>query len=273
MPDISRDLEKAKDAYAEKDVELMKKAHSVESRDETWHQQDEGKYIKSIIYGGLDGIITTFAVVAGVTGAKLAAAIVLILGFANLIADGLSMGVGDYLSAKAEQEYHAKERSREEWELEHYREGEIREMVELYELKGIEKEDAELIVKTMAKYDDAFVDIMIAEELEILESTEPPLKNGIATFLSFVMFGFIPLLSYILAQLIPAIQSSEWLSFILACILTAITLFSLGTLKSRLVDKKWFIAGLEMLLIGGLAATAAYLIGFLLRSLVPGGAV
>lgn len=64
-----------------------------------------GKYIKSLVYGGLDGIITTFAVVSGVAGASLAVRVVIILGFANLLADGISMAVGDYLSTKSENEY------------------------------------------------------------------------------------------------------------------------------------------------------------------------
>ena len=76
------------------------------------------------MYGGLDGIITTFAVVAGVAGASLSSGVVLILGFANLIADGLSMAIGDYLSTKAENEYNKAERAREKWEVENYPEGE-----------------------------------------------------------------------------------------------------------------------------------------------------
>ena len=91
------------------------------------------------MYGGLDGIITTFAVVAGVAGASLSAGVVLILGFANLIADGISMAIGDYLSSKSEREYEAAERKREAWEVEHYPEGEKKELVELYEAQGRER--------------------------------------------------------------------------------------------------------------------------------------
>ena len=100
---LTRSLDKAKEAYKNRDIEASKKAHMQETKyaDEQ-HTQTQGKYIKSVIYGGLDGIITTFAVVAGVAGAALSPAVVLILGFANLIADGLSMAIGDFLSTKAE---------------------------------------------------------------------------------------------------------------------------------------------------------------------------
>ena len=107
---ITRDLGAAKRAYADGDVEKSRQAHASPAEQ---HQTGQGRYVKSVVYGGLDGIVTTFAVVAGVAGASLSAGVVLILGFANLIADGLSMAIGDYLSTKAENEYAAAERQRE----------------------------------------------------------------------------------------------------------------------------------------------------------------
>ena len=171
----SRDLEEAKKAYRQRDIHASIAAHSAGAKER--HQQEHGQYIKSAVYGGLDGIITTFAVVAGVAGAKLAAGIVLILGFANLIADGLSMAIGDYLSTKSEQEYERAERRREEWEVEHYPEGEKHELVELYTDKGIAPEDAKTIVELLAKTRTAWIDVMMVEELGILGSDESPLEE------------------------------------------------------------------------------------------------
>ncbi|MBD3188849.1 hypothetical protein GF325_18615, partial [Candidatus Bathyarchaeota archaeon] len=213
-------------------------------------------------------IITTFAVVAGVEGAKLIIGVILVLGVANLLADGISMGIGDYLSTKSEREYQKREREREMWEVENYPEGEKLEMVELYEDKGMKKEDAEAMVDIMSKYKDTWVDIMMVEELGILEDNDSPLNNAIATFLSFLAFGSIPLVSYILALMIPGLSSNKILLFVLAIILTCITLFVLGALKTQFTGKKVLIAGLEMLLVGGGAAAAAYFIGFLLNFLV-----
>ena len=120
---ITRNLDKAQEAYRHHDPEASKKAHQVGAAPEQ-HQTGHGQYIKSFVYGGLDGIVTTFAVVAGVAGANLSASVVLILGVANLIADGISMAFGDYLSTKAENEYMAMERVRETWETRNYPEGE-----------------------------------------------------------------------------------------------------------------------------------------------------
>ncbi len=260
---LSRNLEKAVAAYHRRDPEASRQAHLSSAREE--HRTEQGRFIKSVVYGGLDGIITTFAVVAGVAGASLQPSIILILGFANLIADGLSMAIGDFLSTRAEKEYEASERRREEWEVDHYPEGERREMVELYTHKGIDREDAEVIAATLSKYHEAWVDIMMVEELGIVFSDESPWKNALATFFSFAIFGFVPLLAYIVAGLAPIIQQH---SFLTASILTGLTLFVLGALKTGLTGRRWFRSGLEMLVVGGAAAAAAYVIGYLLARIV-----
>jgi VIT1/CCC1 family predicted Fe2+/Mn2+ transporter len=261
---ITRSLDKAKAAFKNQDPAASRKAHQVgiEGAVEE-HKQDQGKYIKSLVYGGLDGIITTFAVVAGVAGAALSPGIVLILGFANLIADGLSMAIGDYLSTKAEQEYSRAERERELWEVRHYPEGEKQEMVELYVDKGIPQKDAETVVDILSKNDKAWVDIMMVEELGIVEDDESPVKNALVTFFSFLVFGFIPVVAYVIARFLPAMENT----FLLAAILTGVTLFLLGALKVRITGMNWFKSGFEMLLVGGIAAGAAYGIGVALSGL------
>jgi vacuolar iron transporter family protein len=260
---LSRNLEKAKDAFKNKDIKASMSAHQQKAAVEN-HNQEQGQYIKSLIYGGLDGIITTFAVVAGVAGASLNAGVVLILGFANLIADGLSMAIGDYLSTKAEMEYEEAERERELWEVEHYPEGEKQELIELYMEKGLTKEDAALITETISKNKKAWVDVMMVEELGIISESESPLKNALVTFFSFVVFGFIPILIYVLAKFIPGLQGN---TFLIACGLTGLTLFALGALKVKITSKNWFLSGLEMLIVGGVAAAAAYIVGTLLSGL------
>ena len=90
-----------------------------------------GDYIKSMIFGGLDGIITTLAIVCAARGADLTSDVVIMMGIANLVADGISMGMGDFLSERAEQDFIRAERAREMWEFENYREGELSEMMEL----------------------------------------------------------------------------------------------------------------------------------------------
>lgn len=258
----SRDIQQAKAAYAKRDVELSRLAH-LHHRPEQHHQL-QGRYLKSIVYGGLDGIITTFAVVAGVAGAALSAGIVLILGLANLIADGLSMAIGDYLSTKAENEYNRAERNREAWEVDNFPEGEKEELIQLYTGKGLSRPDAQTIVDILAKNKKAWVDVMMVEELGIVESDESPAKNGLATFFSFAAFGSVPLIAFVLSRFSGSIRPH---AFPLACVLTAMTLFALGSLKVKITERNWLLSGLETLLVGGLAALAAYLVGVMLAGL------
>ncbi len=259
---ITRRLDKAKQAYKERDAEASRAAHDAGKGGEP-HRSGGGQYIKSFVYGGLDGTITTFAVVAGVAGASLSSNVILILGFANLIADGIAMAFGDILSTRAEQQYHAAERAREEWELENYPEGETRELKELYVEKGLSEEDSDTLVEILAKYPDFMVDVMMTDELGIIEDDESPILNGLVTFGSFVVFGFVPLLIFVVQHFVELeIDSMVW-----ACGLTALTLFGLGVTKGKFSSVKWWKSGLEMLFLGGIAAVAAFYIGKALESL------
>jgi VIT1/CCC1 family predicted Fe2+/Mn2+ transporter len=176
------------------------------------------------------------------------------------------MAIGDYLSTRSEQEYHRAERQREQWEVEHYPEGEMREMVELYTAKGMSEEDAQTIVGIFTRHKQAWVDVMMVEELGIFGSDESPVKNALVTFFSFGAFGFVPLLAFVMAHFI----SLKINTFLLASLLTAITLFVLGALKVGITGRNWARSGLEMLLVGGIAALAAYAIGDLLGGLAQG---
>ncbi len=131
----------AKRAYASLDVEASKKVHTdrdskTSLEEPTIHDIEKGRYIGDMVYGGIDGIVTTFAVVSGVAGAALSTGIVLILGFANLFADGLSMAVGNYLGTKSEVDYKRRERYREEWEIENLPDEERTEIRQIYKRKG-----------------------------------------------------------------------------------------------------------------------------------------
>lgn len=227
-------------------------------------QTNNGKYIKSIVYGGLDGIVTTFAVVAGSVGGELALNVILILGFSNLLADGFSMAVGDYLSTKSQNEYEKMIRKNEQLEIVNHHEQEVKRMKDSFVDQGVEKEDAELIVKTLAKYEEPFVKQVRKEKYGTDSIEELPLKNAIATFVSFSLFGVVPLLTYVFSLGLPILVQN---SFLIASILTGITLFILGAVKSKINHSNWLKSGIEMLVVGGLAAVVAYVVGVVLGNI------
>lgn len=256
MPE--RNLQNARQAYLEKDSEASRQAHHQVSMEKHSHS---GEWIKSVVYGGLDGIITTFAVVAGSVGAGLSREVLLILGFSSLIADAFSMGMGDALSTKAEHQYIQNERDREEWEFDNDREGEEKEMVELYQERGMDEEDARLVITKMAKYKQFFIDVMMMEELGLVipGENDSPWKDGLVTFLSFIFFGIFPLLSYLIAH---SVDDDPNRLFGYSCGVTGCMLFTLGVLKSRVCAVSWYASGTEVFVLGSFTACISYLVGW-----------
>ena len=256
--DLKRDVVAARKAFKNKDKKALRKSHSVHKE---MHDTGSGKFLKSWVYGGLDGIVTTFAVVAGVAGASLSSVIVLIMGFANLLGDGISMAVGDYLSTKSQDEYYNRERKREEWEVDNYPKGEKDEMREIYSKRGLSKKDSETMVKILSKNKQFWVDTMMNDELGLEKSDGSAAKHGFVTFFSFLIFGLIPLSFYVIGSVFKMNFAHD---FLYTGIFTGIAMFFLGSLKTRITGKNWVKSGFETLLVGGLAAGAAYLVGLFL---------
>jgi VIT1/CCC1 family predicted Fe2+/Mn2+ transporter len=222
-----------------------------------------GRYIKSIVYGGLDGIITTFAVVSGAAGAELGASVILILGFANLVADGISMGFGDYLSSRAESEYKQNQRKAAEHSFDSNKKRQRERLKVLFKRKGFSEHDASTVAEIFSKKKRAFIDQMLKER-GIVQKDGIAYKKGMYTFFSFMFFGVIPLSTYVFA---PLLEIGVEYTFGVAWLFTAFTLFFLGAMKTKITQKNWFYSGLEMLGIGGFSAVAAYMVGSFLHGL------
>lgn len=178
------------------------------------------------------------------------------------------MGVGDTVSTIAYNEHVFHERKRECWEFDNYPEGEINEMVDLYEQRGLPRDEAQVVVETMAKYREFFIDVMMAEELRLTVPSEDdnPYKEGMVTCLSFLVFGALPLFSYVLFPLF-APDLTEESMFTLACVVTGLVLFLLGSFKSKFSTNLWWKSGLEFLLLGSAAASTSYAVGLLVKSM------
>lgn len=221
-------------------------------------------YLGEFVYGGIDGSVTTFAVVAGATGANLESSIVIILGFANLIADGFAMSVGSYLSAKSEKQNYHKHKRVEYWEVDNIPEKEVEEVREIYAAKGFEGQLLERVVETITADKDRWVDVMMKEELEMAEETKSPLAIGAVTFVSFIILGFVPLLVYVMDFLNP--MSPDL--FVISSVLTAICFLGIGLLKSMVTQTSVLRSVIETLLLGGAAATLSYFVGDLLEQII-----
>jgi VIT1/CCC1 family predicted Fe2+/Mn2+ transporter len=163
-------------------------------------------HIGDLVFGANDGIVTTFAVVSGAAGASLSPRVAIILGIANLLADGFAMGAGNYLGMLSEQDY---QRS----------------------VNGV-----------------------------VNEGKIHALGHGAAIFVAFVLAGSVPLLPF-------AFVDGQH-TFLTSCIATGAALFFVGSLRTLVTRARWFVSGLEMLLVGSLAAAAAYVAGHLLRQYI-----
>ena len=231
---------------------------NIENKDAT------SKYLPDFVYGGIDGSVTTFAIVAGVTGASLSPSIVLILGFANLFADGFSMAISNYLSTKSKKEYADKIRKSEKDSIENIPEEETQEIREIFSEKGFAGKQLEDAVEIITSNQEVWVDTMMKDEFGIFEDHTSPLNSALVTFVSFNLIGFIPLLAYVLSYFSGSFRTN---TFLISIFLTSTAFFLVGSIKGRIVGQKWLLSGLETLLIGGAAAVIAYYVGYLLRGL------
>lgn len=239
-------------------------AHEIKNE----HNQSRfAEYLKEIIYGGIDGIVTTFAVVAGFTGAamahetttQLSFMVVLLFGLANLFADGLSMGLGNFLSVRSEQDIYEAERKKELQAISDSPEEEAQETVTILKGRGFSGEDAQTLSEIYKKNPEYWTDWMMTHELEMSDPRgENPYYTGFATFVSFLVFGFVPLIPFTFASGLDSTGLFMWSS-----IGTLIALILLGLFKWRVVGGGFWRNVFEVAIIGSVAAFVAFFVGTL----------
>lgn len=239
-----RDLEK--DLIAHRQTEL--------------HGSRLGPVIHDIVYGAHDGIVTTFAVVAGTVGAALPHSVIIILGVANLLADGMSMGAGAFLSLRSERDQFDRLRKEELEEIEQDAELERYEVRNFYEKRGFKGKDLDRVVDVLTSDKEIWVETMMREEHGLTEeSTMHPLFHGIATFLGFVAFGSVPLLPYFFGLGVN--------SFSIAIGSTFIALILVGLTRSIVTRERMLRGILEIVGVGTLTTIVAYTVGVLLKGI------
>ncbi len=217
-------------------------------------------YLGDFVLGAVDGAVTTFAIVAGAAGAGLSSGVALVLGLANVLADGLSMAAGNYLKARADQQTIDRFRAMEERHIDEIPEGEREEIRQIFAGKGFNGDTLEEVVDVITNDRNQWVDTMLTEEWGLPLETPRPIYSAFATMSAFVIAGMVPL-----APLFFYLDSNAKHSFALTSVLTATTFFMIGYVRGRITERNAWLAGLETLFIGGIAAAVAYGVGALLE--------
>ncbi len=218
-------------------------------------------YLGDSILGAIDGLVTTFAVVAGAVGGGLGDAVILVLGFANLIADGFSMAVSNYLSSKSERDQVAHARAQEAMHIELAPEGQREELRQVVMRLGIRGECLERVTDAIAADRQRWIETIVGAQTNLPTRGVRPLRAGVTTFGSFVLLGTIPLLPFVLPWL------EEW-EVPMSALLTLCAFFAVGVAKGMVLNRSLLLSGGETLLTGGVAAVLAYAVGAWLRGVV-----
>lgn len=234
-------------------------AHDAESIQRRLSTRRSVNYLRDFIYGSIDGTVTTFAIVAGVVGANMSNKTILILGFANVLADGFSMASSNYLGTKSELDEIEKIRNFELKQLNEFPTGEIEEIRQIFRSKGFSGDILEHIVETIVKNKNEWLNIMLQEEYGIGSTGRNPLLSALSTFIAFLFFGFLPLMPFMLEA-----ESA----FLYACVIAGISFFIVGAFKSLWSMENFIVAGAKSFIIGAIASLIAFGTGHYLESII-----
>ena len=237
----------------------MEHEHSVEAIKERLSAGPRHNYLRDWIYGGIDGSVTTFAVVTGVLGAHLSPVVLLIMGFANLVGDGFSMAANNFLGTRFERDDLRHLATIEHRHLELAPAGEREKVRQIFATKGFAGADLERVVELITSDRERWVRTMLTEKYGLPQSARSPWLAAMATFSAFVICGLAPLIPFLIKVSNPAG---------LSIIVMGAVFFVIGSVKSRWSTVPWWRSGLVTLFVGGAAALLSYSVGVLLKNLL-----
>jgi len=215
--------------------------------------------VRDIVIGMSDGLTVPFALAAGISGVSGAATrIVVLAGLAEIAAGSIAMGLGGYLAARTDSEHYVTERKRENWEIDHLPNREKEEVADVFRGYGMQDAQITPIVDAMSQKREQWLDFMMRFELG-LETPDPKRAriSALTIGFSYIVGGFIPLSSYIL---IPNLLTA----LLVSVVVTLLALFLFGYIKGSFTGTKPLRAGLQTVLVGGLAAGVAFLLARLI---------
>lgn len=218
-------------------------------------------YLQEIVYGGNDGIVTTFAMIAGFSAANISDSIfpysyimILLFGLINLFSASISMGLGNFTSTRADNDVYKSMLQKERETMKNNEEKEKKETNTLMMKKGFTQNQAQQITEIFSTNKKYWLEFMMVQEYKMNPSRENPYITAVTTIISFIVFGIIPLLPYIFVPQSPS-------AFLLSLSYTVIALILLGFVRWRATGISLIRSIGETLLIGGIASSIAYLIG------------
>lgn len=210
--------------------------------------------VTDIVIGMSDGLTVPFALAAGLSGAVDSTNIVVVAGLAEIAAGSIAMALGGYLAGKTEQDHYASEQKREEWEVDHLPDKEKEEVRQIFEEMGMSPETQKLIVEEMARDKEKWVDFMMRYELG-LEKPDPrrARKSAMNIGLSYISGGLVPLAPYFFVR--SPIEGLKW-----SAAVTVLCLFIFGYFKAKATGQNPLAGAIRVMLIGSVAAAAAFFI-------------
>ncbi len=238
---------------------LLERSHTPEAVSSRFDSGPTHTYLKDMIYGAIDGAVTTFAIVSGVAGAGMGSGVVIILGLANILADGFSMAASNYLGTRSENQYRESLRVRELAEIETYPEGEKEEVRQIFERKGVTGTALDQMVAVITSNKQLWVNTMLQEEHNQSIEDANAWLAGVVTFLAFLVVGMLPLMSYLMNWIWPGMIAAP-LSVSVA--ITLVSFAVVGYVKGLYVNQNALISALETILVGTIAAGLAYSVGY-----------
>jgi VIT1/CCC1 family predicted Fe2+/Mn2+ transporter len=226
------------------------------------HHFQSSDAVRDVVIGLADGLTVPFALAAGLAGAVAATRLVVLAGLAEIAAGSIAMGLGGFLAARGDAEHYASEKRREEMEVVERPTDEEEEIYEIFSAYGVSRDDATPVLRSLQSNPPAYVDFMMRFELGLEEpAPSRAWRSALTIALAYIAGGAVPLAPYVLGRNMSA-------SLHLSVVITLIALFVFGGLKGRLLGSHALRSALQTMLIGGLAAGAA----FALARLLNGGA-
>ncbi|WP_375490323.1 VIT1/CCC1 transporter family protein [uncultured Jatrophihabitans sp.] len=218
------------------------------------HRDVSGGWLRPTVFGSMDGLVSNFALIAGVAGASASSSAVALAGLAGLVGGAFSMATGEYVSVQSQNESTRSELDVERHELVHNAEAEIAELAQIYVARGVDADLAHAVARQLSADPDQALQVHAQEELGVDPRALPsPRTAATSSLLAFGVGALIPLLPYLFSA------RSLWVSAVLA----AVALFVAGAVTSRFTARNWLYSGVRQLVLGVAAAAVTYGVGTL----------